>query len=403
MARAHRLPILVCPAASAALLVACTPGTAPEPPGPAAQVVPASDTLRAAAVATILPDSLWVRVVDAKGRGVPGHAVNWTAEFRGGTLTPTVSLTDEGGRARSAWQAGTRAGGYVATAQAITVDGPLAARFRLTLSPGPTAAIMISPPDALVGIQETRNFSAVRVDGHGNTITDRPVVWSSSNPAIASVHPQTGTVRGIAPGMADIRATSDGKAASARVTVAQLASGEDLFNSGTLTQYRQYADVPASWTAGQGVATAQGTGAQSVLIRNDVALRDGWVEAEMDRADEGGLVLRFRDQSNYYLLALRDDGSLLGSRNLELFRRTAGQWHLLAYGRDIAWPRGTVKKIRFEAAGSRLRAYADGSLLVEVTDATIAVPGQIGMRYNDVPESFGTDQARYLTLRWSGL
>jgi hypothetical protein len=42
--------------------------------------------------------------------------------------------------------------------------------------------------------------------------------------------------------------------------------------------------------------TASGPGKQSQLIRDDASIRDGYVQAEMDRADEGGLVIRLADE-----------------------------------------------------------------------------------------------------------
>lgn len=395
-------PSLLC-VVSLALVAACRSGTEAEPPGPAAQVVAASDTVRAGFVGSDLQDSLAVRVVDARGRGVPGHSVTWMSFGPGGTVSPRESLTDERGRARSAFRPGTRAGDYTAVAQAVTVDGPLAVRFRVVAAPAAVAAIQISPSDAYLAVDETRQFTALRIDAYGNSITDRPVAWSSSNPGIVSIDGQSGMARGVAVGTAEITATSEGKSARTRVSVAAMSTGEDLFDTNTLERYTQFADVPASWSIAQGILTAQGLGEQSMLVRNEVLVRDGWVEAEMDRADEGGLVLRFQDRNNLYLLSIHDDGSLLGHRNLELFRRSGGRWVLLAYGRDITWPRGVAKKIRFEAAGHRLRAYADGTLVVEVTDTAIQAAGRVGMRYHDVPEAAGTDMARYFAFRWAGL
>ncbi len=359
--------------------------------------------MRAGFVGADLQDSLAVRVVDANARGVPGHSVTWGSFSPGGVISPRESLTDERGRARSALRVGTRAGEYIAVAQAVTVDGPLTVRFRTVAAPGAVATIQISPSGAFLGVNEMRQFTALRIDTYGNSINDRPVAWSSSNPGIVSVDAQSGMARAIAVGATDITATSEGKSATTRVSVAVTSSGEDPFDTNTIDRYTQFADVPATWSIAQGMLTAQGAGEQSMLIRNDVLVRDGWVEAEMDRADEGGLVLRFQDQSNLYLLAIRDDGSLLGHRNLELFRRSGRQWILLVYGRDITWPRGTARKIRFEAVGTRLRAYADGTLIVEVTDSVIQGAGRVGMRYHDVPETPGTDMARYYTFRWNGL
>lgn len=387
---------------SAAVLAACNPATAPVPPGPAAKLVAASPTTGAGFVGTPLQDSLVVRVTDANNRPVPGVTVNWAAAAGGGSVSPRQSLTDEKGRARTAWQLGTRAGVQTAFAEALTVSGPQLVEFSYTVAPGAAAVIRIAPEGAFLGLTETRQFTALRLDIHGNAITDRPVAWVSSNPGAAKVDAATGMVTAVALGTADITATTEGRSATARVLVGGGGPAEDLFESNSLGQYTQYSDAPASWSIAGGVLTAEGTGRQSHLIRNGVVFRDGWVEAQMDRADEGGLVLRFNNPGYLYLLSIHDDGSLLGTRNLELFRRTGGAFQLLAFGKDINWPRGTVKTVRFEVIGTSLRGYVDGALVIEATDAAISTAGGVGARYNDVPEDVKTDQARYLNLRWSG-
>jgi hypothetical protein len=385
-------------AASAALTSAC--GTETEPPGPAAKLEAASSRTGSGVVNTTLRDSLAVRVLDANGRPVPAVEVHWGTYASGGQVSPRVALTDVKGIARAALTLGTRAGAQYAFAEVLTVEGPREVEFAYEVLAGPTVTLRVAPDGSLLVPKETRQLSAVRTDAYGNLITGRALTWSTSNAAVATVD-QNGVVTAVAPGSADIQASSEGQTSSARVAVAS-AIAEDLFNTNTPGLYTQYSDIAASWSVAGGVMTASGPGKQSHLIRNDLLFRDGWVEAEMDRADEGGLVLRFRDAGNLYLLAIRDDGSLLGTRNLELFKRVNGQFQLIQYGRDISWPRGTVKTVRFEVVGSRLRGYVDGVVVIEDTDSSISTAGAAGMRYHDVPEDVRTDEARYLTLRAAG-
>jgi hypothetical protein len=182
-------------------------------------------------------------------------------------------------------------------------------------------------------------------------------------------------------------------------------SGSDGFSSNSVAEYTQYADRNAAWSIADGRLLASGPGEQSVLIRNRSGFRDGWVEAEMDHADEGGLVLRFVGENDYYLLALRDDESLLGFRNVEFFRRRNGSFQILTpqYGKDIFWPRGVKKTVRFEARGDELLAYVDGVAVDSIRDpAPITSGGRVGMRYHDISEAPGSDSTRYLSLRWQG-
>lgn len=400
MLRVARLSIL--PLVAAGVLGACKSGTDPEPVGPAFNLVAASDTTPDGFVGQALADSLAVRVVDANGRPVPSATVMWSTDLGSGVLSSTQSLTDASGRARTSWTLGTRAGEQRAYASAVTTEGSRSVGFVVPAAPGATSAITLSPAQAFLVTGETRQLVATRVDTYGNSITDRPVAWSSTNPAVATVNAQTGMVTAVAAGTAEIRATTEGKTATAAVSVGAGGIGSDTFDSGSLDPYTQFADVPASWSIANGVLTATGAGQQSHLIRSGVLFTDGWVEAEMDRADEGGLVLRFRDQNNFYLLAIRDNGSLLGQRTVEIFKRVNGEFTVLAFGVPLNWPRGQVRTVRFEAVGNSLRAYVNGALIHQVTDNSFTQAGAVGVRYHDVPEAPGFDVAQYLTLRWAG-
>ena len=60
----------------------------------------------------------------------------------------------------------------------------------------------------------------------GNVLSGRSVIWTSSNPLIADVT-SGGTVIGVAPGVATITATSEGRAGSTSATVTAVATATD--------------------------------------------------------------------------------------------------------------------------------------------------------------------------------
>ena len=72
--------------------------------------------------------------------------------------------------------------------------------------------------------------------------------------------------------------------------------------------------------------------------------------------------------TNYYYLALRNDGQLV------LGRRTSGTHTPLATA-PVQVSTGTWYTLRLEAAGSSLRVQLDGALLVSTTDGTSAPAG----------------------------
>ena len=169
---------------------------------------------------------------------------------------------------------------------------------------------------------------------------------------------------------------------------------QDTFDTDTTAQYTQYSDAAATWAISGGELVATG-GTQSVFIRNGTSYTDVAIEADINTADNGGLVLRFIDNSNYYLLVLVDDSGIAPSKNLEIYKRAGGTFASLAFA-DISWPRGTGKKVRFQASGTTLTAFVDGQQVASATDSAHAGPGGVGMRNNTA----GGNVAKFQAFRW---
>jgi hypothetical protein len=178
----------------------------------------------------------------------------------------------------------------------------------------------------------------------------------------------------------------------------------DRFGLNALDSYAAYSDSGFPWSAGSGVMRGDGIGLQSVLIRKDVRFTDGWIDVLVDSVDDGGLVLRFADNEHYYLLAIRDDESPppRNSDNLQIYRRSGpGQAGFTSiWRRNVDWPRGLARRVRFEAAGDRLLVYLDGEPMGDVVvDASSPNGEGIGMRH------YGNSAgwiSRYRELRWLG-
>lgn len=90
-------------------------------------------------------------------------------------------------------------------------------------SSAPVASVTLSPSTSTIGVGRTQQFTAVLKDASGNTITGRPITWSSSNTAIATIS-TSGLVTGLAEGSTTVRATSEGVSGTANVTVTALAA-----------------------------------------------------------------------------------------------------------------------------------------------------------------------------------
>jgi len=175
-------------------------------------------------------------------------------------------------------------------------------------------------------------------------------------------------------------------------------SGEDDFSANTISRYTATSDGGMPWSIRGGMLGGDGRGIQSVLIREGAALESGWVEATTSHADDGGLVLGYVDNENYYLLGVRDDEAPppRGSRNLAVYQRVGGDFHEV-WHRDVRWPRGTPRTFRFETAGQGMvRVLVDGEPMGEVRLKPNGGTG-FGLRHYGAD---GTWESRFDVLRW---
>jgi uncharacterized protein YjdB len=89
----------------------------------------------------------------------------------------------------------------------------------LSITPPAVASVEISPAAVTVPSGATHQLTATLKDAEGGVLTARPVAWSSSSPAVATVDAATGLVRAVAEsGTATITATAEGKTATATIT-----------------------------------------------------------------------------------------------------------------------------------------------------------------------------------------
>src|SRR5690348_4837105 len=84
--------------------------------------------------------------------------------------------------------------------------------------------IVMSTSAASVPVGQTVTLTATPVAADGSTITGTSISWSSGAKAIATVN-AFGVVTGVAPGVADIAATSGGKSGHTAVTVTPAGGG----------------------------------------------------------------------------------------------------------------------------------------------------------------------------------
>lgn len=153
-----------------------------------------------------VPRQLNAQLLDSLNQNVTGRVVTWTS------LTPTVANVSANGSVT---------GLSIGTARitARVDDATDTVSFNVTKIP--VGDITITPPQASVVQGKTVTLTAIVKDSVGSEVTDRPLVWLTSNQNIASV--SNGVVTGISTGSANISATAENRSGSASVTVLQVA------------------------------------------------------------------------------------------------------------------------------------------------------------------------------------
>jgi len=187
-------------------LIATATVTVTQVPVATVTVTPALDTL-------ILGGAVQLAAVeqDANGNPLSGRAVSWASSDE------TVAIVTSTGRVVS--QA---AGSATITA---TSEGKIGAAT-IVVIPVPVATVAVSPATQSVDVgSSTPAFTAVTKDASGNVLTGRVVVWTSSDPSIATIDSTSGVATGVASGNVTITATSEGKTGTAMLTVNPVAVG----------------------------------------------------------------------------------------------------------------------------------------------------------------------------------
>lgn len=143
-------------------------------------------------------------VVDGKGTVVPGRPITWS------NSNPTVATVDDSGRVVALTPG---------TTQISAASGGQTSTIAITVAPPAVATIAIVPGSTHLDAGRPITLTVVLRDKRGAILTGRLITFSSSDVTRATVS-ATGVLLGLKPGDVDITATSEGKSASLRFTVA---------------------------------------------------------------------------------------------------------------------------------------------------------------------------------------
>ena len=91
----------------------------------------------------------------------------------------------------------------------------------VTVNPTPVATVRLTPSNRELFVGQSVQLVAEALDAQGNVLTGRPVTFTTSNAAVATVS-ATGSVTALTPGSAIITGASEGKTASSSITVSSV-------------------------------------------------------------------------------------------------------------------------------------------------------------------------------------
>jgi serine/threonine-protein kinase len=174
----------------------------PAPPAPVAtlRVSPSPASVNVGATLTLA-----AALADPQGNALTGRTVTWQASD-----TAVARVGGDG------MVTAVRPGTVTVTATAEGKSGT--ATVTVTEAAAPVAAVALTPTQATVALGDSLALVAAPQDARGTTLGGREIRWSSSAAQVASVS-EAGVVAGLREGNATITATSEGRRASARITV----------------------------------------------------------------------------------------------------------------------------------------------------------------------------------------
>ena len=186
-----------------------------------------------AAPGTLLSLPIVVRVTDAFGNGVSGHAVTFAIATGGGTVGTPSATTDAAGLASSTWTLGSAPG---AQTVAVTATGLSGSPLTVSATAGAGGTTTVSPQlDTLTALNATRTLTAQARDALGNPITGT-FTWVSRTPAVATVN-ASGLVTAVANGSTYVVATEAGGTKDSALIVVQQRIATITVTPGTRSIY----------------------------------------------------------------------------------------------------------------------------------------------------------------------
>ncbi len=291
--------------------------------------------------------------------------------------TLLVESTINGG---SSWQTVTNGGTISGLTPGQSLSG-ISVQFRVTL----TTASASSMPQieyfvarvlggfSSSGTRVSKALSLSSVGICGSTL----VFWNAIQPNGTTI-----TVATSLDGTSYTNVSSGGSIAGLNQQPAPTIDSFNLISSANYTNTaRTGGTATAGWvwdSANSRLSVSGGTNA--LLLYASISTKDADVYFDLDQADQGGLVWRRTDNSNFYELDIFDASSSAGATNvMRLFKTVANVKTQIGSDMPITLVRGQiVKRVRVLMVGTAISIYFDATLALSTTDSSLTGPGLIG-------------------------
>ncbi len=142
--------------------------------------------------------------LDLTGQPLTTRTVTWNSS------DPDIAQVTQDGTVNAL-----RAGAVCISATAEGVSGEI----QISVSPIPIDTVVVLPSHMNTAVGEPVFFRTLLLSGEGHELEGREVLWTSSDPAIASIAPD-GRVTPLQPGTVTLTASSEGRSSTASLTVA---------------------------------------------------------------------------------------------------------------------------------------------------------------------------------------
>ena len=141
------------------------------------------------------------------------------------------------------------------------------------------------------------------------------------------------------------------------------------------------ADATWNWDTTNSRLIATG-GTNAMLVNSSVSSTNIEVIADLDMADDGGIVFNLIDQNNFYALSIHDAQSNTGTPNQLILTKVANNIATTLASASISFYRGIPYRFRVTMLSGVITAYMDSVQLLTYTDGSPLGAGQAGVRNN---------------------